>query len=145
MVTTDFHICWNLFFVDSIISSNAQVLYGDLYLNTTSMLTVRRIYVFVFSDDQELDGRYSPSIILTRERFDKLDYLESPLNEISNQMPANLVRLRDIQHIAFAGKLDRMVATTLLQDYWQNPMKQGLIDAQVSIIQFNELLAYSSK
>jgi hypothetical protein len=109
------------------------------------MKSVRRIYSFVFHDEDELDGRYSSSIVFAKGQFNKFDYLQSPLNDISNRMPSDLIEQREIQHITFSGKMNRLVAARLLQDYWQNPRKQGLTTAKVSVIQLQGYLAYSSK
>jgi hypothetical protein len=41
--------------------------------------------------------------------------------------------------------MSRLSAERLLTDYWQNPMKQGLENIDISIIKLKEYLTYSSK
>ena len=106
------------------------------------MQSVRRVYSFVFHDDHELDGRYLSAIVLPVAQF---SHIQQPLNTISNQIPVDLINQRDIQHITFSGKISPSVAQRILQDYWQNPAKQGLTNVKIFIIKLQEYCAYSSK
>jgi len=122
-----------------------KILYEDLYINLTSMKSIRRIYSFAFYNEQELDGRYLSSLVLSSGQFNRINYIQNPLNYISNQIPIDLIKQRDIQQITFSGKMSRLFVERILKDYWRNPVKQGLINANVRIIQLQEYLAYSSK
>jgi hypothetical protein len=136
----------NLFNQQSSIRSNhVNIFYEDLYLNTTSMKSIRRIYLFIFSNEQQLDGRFLSSIILSSGQFNGINYIQNPLNYKSNQIPMNLIKQRDIQQITFHGKMSRLSAERLLEDYWQNPVKQGLTNVNIVIIKLQEYLIYSSK
>jgi len=129
--------------LNSIISNNVKILFEDLYLNITSKQSIQRIYSFIFNNDQQLDGRYSSSsLILSSGQFNSL---QNPLNYISNQIPIDVIKQRDIQQITFSGKLTRLSAEKILKDYWQNPTKQGLINVNIIIIQLQEYLIYLSK
>jgi hypothetical protein len=114
----------------------------DLYFNLTSKQIIRRIYSFLFANDQQLDGRYFPSLILSSGQFNSI---QNPLNYVSNQIPMNIIKQRDVQQITFSGKLTRLSAERILKDYWQNPIKQGLTNVQIIIIELQEYLSYSSK
>ncbi len=57
----------------------------------------------------------------------------------------NVVQQRDVQQITFTGKITRTLAQPALIDYWQNPVRQGLINANVYIIQIQQYLVYSIK
>ena len=114
-----------------------------LGLNATTTTLVQR--VFVFYNDQELDGRFVSSLILSAAQFTGPFYNQIPLTYVSNVLPVNYVKQRDVQQITFTGKVSRAVAQTALQDYWQNPIRQGLINANVLIIQFQQYLVYSAK
>lgn len=129
------------FALDSIISNSVKIFYDDLYLNLTSKQSIRRIYSFIFSDDQQLDGRYITSLILSSGQFNGIN----PLIYISNQIPTNIIKQHDIQQITFSGKLNRLASERLIQDYWQNPIKQGLINININILQLQEYLSYPSK
>jgi hypothetical protein len=122
-----------------------KIFYEDLYVNLTSMISIRRIYSFAFYNEQELDGRYLSSLVLSSGQFNRINYIQNPLNYISNQIPIDLIKQRDIQQITFLGKISRLSVERILKDYWQNPVKQGLINANVRIIRLQEYLAYSSK
>jgi len=129
--------------LNSIISNNVKILLEDLYLNITSKQIIQRIYSFIFNNDQQLDGRYSSSsLILSSGQFNSL---QNPLNYISNQIPIDVIKQRDIQQITFSGKLTRLSAEKILKDYWQNPTKQGLTNVNIIIIQLEEYLIYLSK
>ncbi|CAF1569467.1 unnamed protein product, partial [Rotaria sordida] len=90
---------------NSIISNDVKILYEDLYLNKTSMKIIRRIYLFVFYNGQELDGRYLSSLMLSSEQFNGINYIQNPLNYKSNQIFINVIKQRDIQQITFSGKI----------------------------------------
>jgi hypothetical protein len=122
-----------------------KILYEDLYINLTSMKSIRRIYSFAFYNEQELDGRYFSSLVLSSGQFNRINYIQNPLNYISNQIPIDLIKQRDIQQITFLGKISRLSVERILKDYWQNPVKQGLINANIRSIRLQEYLAYSSK
>jgi hypothetical protein len=129
--------------LNSIISNNVKILFEDLYLNITSKQSIQRVYSFIFNNDQQLDGRYSSSsLILSSGQFNSL---QNPLNYISNQIPIDVIKQRDIQQITFSGKLTRLSAEKILKDYWQNPTKQGLTNVNIIIIQLQEYLIYLSK
>jgi len=133
------------YYLDSIITNNVKILFEDLYLNITSNKFLRRIYLFLFNNDQQLDGRYFSSLILSSGLFQGINSLQNPLNYISNQIPINLIKQRDIQQITFSGKLTRLSTEKILKDYWQNPSKQGLTNVNIIIIQLQEFLIDSSK
>jgi hypothetical protein len=57
----------------------------------------------------------------------------------------DMIKQRDIQQITFSGKLTRLSAERILKDYWQNPIKQGLTNVKITIIDLQEYLSYSSK
>ena len=116
----------------------------DLYFNLTSKQIIRRVYPFLFSDDQLLDGRYFPSLVLSSGQFNRINSLEIPLNYVSNQIPIDVIKQHDVQQITFSGKLTRLSAEKILKDYWQNPIKQGLNNVQIIIIELQEYLSYSS-
>ncbi|CAF3578872.1 unnamed protein product [Adineta steineri] len=127
---------------NSILSNHIEIFYEDLYLNITSMKSIHRIYLFIFYNEQELDGRYLSSIMLSSGQFNSIP---KPLNYISNQIPTNLIQQRNIQQITFLGKINKLLAEKILKDYWQNPIKQGLINVKILILRVQEYLAYSSK
>jgi hypothetical protein len=131
--------------LDSITSDRVRILYEDFYLNITSLKSLRRIYIFVFSNEQELDGRYLSSLVLSPGQFIGINHLQNPLNCTSNQIPMNVVKQLDVQQITFAGQMSRLSAERILNDYWQNPVKQGLINAKIYLIESQEYLAYSMK
>lgn len=114
-------------------------------MNKTAISTIRRIHLFAFYNGQELDGRLLSSLVLSPEQFHGFSYAQHPLNFKSNQMPMDLVKQRDVQQIAFSGKMSKLFAERILKDYWQNPTKQGLAKINIDIIQLNEYLAHSSK
>lgn len=132
-------------FVDSISANRVKILAENLYYNLTSKQTIRRVYSFPFSNEQHIDGRYFPSLILTAGQFYRMNSLQNPLNYISNQFPSNVVEQRDIQQIIFSGKLTHYSAERILKDYWENPLKQGLINLQLKIIDVQEYLSNSSR
>ncbi|CAF4454843.1 unnamed protein product, partial [Adineta steineri] len=105
------------------------------------MKSIHRIYLFIFYNEQELDGRYLSSIMLSSGQFNSIP---KPLNYISNQIPTNLIQQRNIQQITFLGKINKLLAEKILKDYWQNPIKQGLINVKILILRVQEYLAYSS-
>ncbi|CAF4320832.1 unnamed protein product, partial [Adineta steineri] len=74
---------------NSILSNHIEIFYEDLYLNITSMKSIHRIYLFIFYNEQELDGRYLSSIMLSSGQFNSIP---KPLNYISNQIPTNLIQ-----------------------------------------------------
>ena len=131
----------------SITGNNAKVLLEDPYLNLNATTTtiVQRVFIFVFYNDQELDGRFVSSLILSAAQFTGPFYNQNPLTFVSNVLPTNFVKQRDVQQITFTGKVSRNVAQTALTDYWQNPIRQGLTNANVLIIQFQQFLVYSAK
>lgn len=57
----------------------------------------------------------------------------------------NLVKQRDVQQISFTGKVTQTLSQTALIDYWQNPIRQGLINANVYIIQLQQYFVFSTK
>jgi hypothetical protein len=122
-----------------------KILTEDLYFNLSSKQTIRRVYALIFSNDQQLDGRYFPSLILSSGQFHRINSLQNPLNYVSNQIPMDMIKQRDIQQITFSGKLTRLSAERILKDYWQNPIKQGLTNVKITIIDLQEYLSYSSK
>ncbi|CAF4664359.1 unnamed protein product [Rotaria sp. Silwood1] len=127
----------------SITSNNVKVLLEDPYLNISSLITIQRVYAFLFYNDQELDGRYLSSLVLSPSQFISPFYIQIPLTYVSNLIPANVVKQRDIQKITFTGKISQTLAQTALIDYWQNPIRQGLTNANVFIIQLQQYLIYS--
>ena len=122
-----------------------KILAEDLYYNLTSKQIIRRVYSFPFSNEQQIDGRYFPSLILTSGQFHRMNTLQNPLNYISNQFPNNVIEQRDIQRIIFSGKLTHYSAESILKDYWENPLKQGLANLQLKIIDVQEYLSNSSR
>ncbi len=122
-----------------------KILLQDPYLNLTSLTNIQRVYAFVFYNDQELDGRYLSSLTLSPSEFIGPYYLQIPLTFISNSIPINVVKQRDVQQITFTGKVSQTLAQSALIDYWQNPVRQGLINANVYIIQLQQFLVYSIK
>ena len=64
---------------------------------------------------------------------------------ISNLQPSNVVKQRDVQQITFTGRVSQTLAQAGLVDYWQNPLRQGLINANVFIVQFQQYLVYAIK
>lgn len=128
-------------FIGSIRSNNVQILFEDLYVNLTSKQSIRRIYSFIFHNDQQLDGRYTSPLMLSPGQFIGIN----PLIYISNEIPINIIKQRDIQQITFSGKLNQLSAERLLKDYWQNSNKQGLLNVNIVILQLQEYLSYSSK
>ena len=131
--------------VDSITGTNARILLEDPYVNLTSTATIQRVFTFVFYNDQELDGRYLSSLILSPSQFTGPFFIQSPLTYISNVQPVNVVKQRDVQQITFTGKVSRTLAQSALIDYWQNPIRQGLTNANVLIIQLQQYLVYAIK
>lgn len=129
----------------SITGNNARVLLQDPYLNLTSSSTLPRVYVFVFNNEQELDGRYLSSLNLSPSQFLGNPSIQIPLTFISNFIPMNLVKQRDVQQITFTGKVSQTLAQSALIDYWQNPIRQGLINANVYVIQLQQYLVFSVK
>ncbi|CAF2104402.1 unnamed protein product [Rotaria magnacalcarata] len=128
----------------SMTSNNVKVLLQDSYLNITSLKTIQRVYAFLFYNDQDLDGRYLSSLVLPQSQFNSPFYIQSPLTYISNLIPINVVKQRDVQQITFTGKVSRTLALTALINYWQNPIRQGLTNANVYIIQLQQYLVYSA-
>jgi hypothetical protein len=122
-----------------------KILFEDLYLNLTSKMSIRRVYSFIFYNNQQLDGRYFSALILSSGQFNRINSLQNPLNYISNHIPVDVIQQRDVQQITFSGKLNRLTAERILKDYWQNPMKQGLTNVNILLIQLQEYLLYSSK
>jgi hypothetical protein len=112
-------------------------------LNISSLISVQRVYAFVFYNDQELDGRYLSSLTLPQSQFMGPYYTQIPLTFVSNQIPFNVVKQRDVQQITFTGKITQTLAQSALIDYWQNPVREGLINANVIIIQLQQYLVYS--
>ncbi len=108
-------------------------------------MSIRRVYSFIFYNNQQLDGRYFSALILSSGQFNRINSLQNPLNYISNHIPVDVIQQRDVQQITFSGKLNRLTAERILKDYWQNPMKQGLTNVNILLIQLQEYLLYSSK
>lgn len=131
--------------LDSISANQVKILAEDLYHNRTSKQIIRRVYAFPFSDEQQIDGRFFPSLILTAGQFHRMNTLQNPLNYISNQFPSSIIEQRDIQQIVFSGKLTQYSAERILKDYWENPLKQGLANIQLKIIDIQEYLSNSSR
>ncbi|CAF3582391.1 unnamed protein product [Rotaria sordida] len=127
----------------SITSNNVKILLEDPYLNISSLITIQRVYAFLFYNDQELDGRYLSSLVLSPSQFMSPFYIQTPLTYVSNLIPTNVVKQRDIQKITFTGKIGQTLAQTALTDYWQNPIRQGLTNTNVYIIQLQQYLIYS--
>lgn len=132
-------------FLGSITSNNVRILLQDPYLNITSLTDIQRVYAFLFYNDQELDGRYLSSLTLSPSEFIGPYYMQIPLTYVSNLVPINVVEQRDVQQITFTGKVSRTLAQSALVDYWQNPVRQGLMNANVIIIQLQQYLVYSLK
>jgi hypothetical protein len=133
-------------FLDSITGNKVEILLQDPYLNISSLTDIQRVYAFVFYNDEVLDGRYLSSLILSPSQFTVGPYfLQTPLTYVSNLVPINVVKQRDVQQITFTGKVSQTIALTALIDYWQNPIRQGLINANVYIIQLQQFLVYSIK
>jgi len=122
-----------------------KILFEDLYLNLTSKMSIHRVYSFIFYNNQQLDGRYFSALILSSGQFNRINSLQNPLNYISNQIPVDVIQQRDVQQITFTGKVSQTLAQSALIDYWQNPVRQGLINANVYIIQVQQYLVYSIK
>ena len=99
----------------------------------------------MFFNDQELDGRYLLSLNLSPGQFTSTYYSQTPLTFISNALPINVVKQRDVQRITFTGKISRTLAQTSLADYWQNPIRQGLVNSNVYILQLQQNFVYSAK
>lgn len=129
----------------SITGNDARVLLEDPYLNTSSFAIVRRVFAFVFYNDQELDGRYLSALSLPAGQFSGPYYSQAPLTYISNVVPGNVVKQRDVQQVTFTGKISRPLAQTGLLDYWQNPIRQGLTNANVYILQLQQYFVYTRK
>jgi hypothetical protein len=132
-------------FLGSITSNNVRILLQDPYLNITSLTDIQRVYAFLFYNDQELDGRYLSSLNLSPSEFLGPYYMQIPSTYVSNLVPINVVEQRDVQQITFTGKVSRTLAQSALVDYWQNPVRQGLMNANVIIIQLQQYLVYSLK
>ncbi|CAF1204774.1 unnamed protein product [Adineta ricciae] len=128
----------------TIVGNTAKVLLEDPYLNASSLKTIQRVYTFVFFNDQELDGRYLSSLSLSPGQFTSTFYSQTPLTFISNALPINVVKQRDVQQITFTGKISRTLAQTSLADYWQNPIRQGLVNSNVYILQLQQNFVYSA-
>ncbi|CAF1547561.1 unnamed protein product, partial [Adineta steineri] len=128
---------------NTITSNSVRVMLEDPYLNTSSLSTIERVYAFLFYNDQELDGRYLSALILSPTQFTGPYYSQIPLTFVSNIIPSNVVKQRDVQLITFTGKISRTLAQTALIDYWQNPAKQGLTNANVYILQLQQYFVYS--
>jgi len=122
-----------------------KILLQDPYLNISSLTNIQRVYAFLFYNDQEIDGRYLSSLILSPSQFSGPYYIQTPLTYISNLIPINVFKQRDVQQITFTGKVSQTLAQSALIDYWQNPVRQGLINANVYIIQLQQYLVYSIK
>lgn len=122
-----------------------KILFEDVYLNISSLIQVQRVFAFLFYNDQDLDGRFLSSLVLSPSQFTSPFDIQTPLTFISNVIPVNVVKQRDIQNITFTGKVSRTIAQTALVDYWQNPIRQGLTNAYVYIIQLQQYLVYSIK
>ncbi len=120
-----------------------RILLQDPYLNLTSLTNIQRVYAFVFYNDQDLDGRYLSTLTLSPSQFIGSFSVQIPLTYISNFIPINVVKQRDVQQITFTGKVSQTLAQSALTDYWQNPIRQGLINANVYIIQLQQFLVYS--
>lgn len=120
-----------------------KILLEDPYLNISSLTEIQRVYAFLFYNDQEIDGRYLSSLILSPSQFSGPYYIQTPLTYVSNLIPANVVKQRDVQQITFTGKVSRTLVQTALIDYWQNPVRQGLTNANVYVIQLQQYLVYS--
>ena len=127
----------------SITSNTATVLFEESYLNLTSSSYIQRAYVFLFYNDQELDGRYTSSITLSSALFSGPYYLQIPLTFISNYVPTSVVKQRYIQQVTFTGKPSRTIVQTALNDYWQIPTRLGLTNSNVYVITFKQYLVYS--
>jgi hypothetical protein len=121
-----------------------RILLQDPYLNLTSLTNIQRVYAFVFYNDQDLDGRYLSTLTLSPSQFIGSFSVQIPLTYISNFIPINVVKQRDVQQITFTGKVSQTLAQSALTDYWQNPIRQGLINANVYIIQLQQFLVYST-
>ena len=100
---------------------------------------------FLFYNDQILDGRYLSSLVLSPSQFISPFFIQTPLIYISNLMSTNVIKQRDIQQITFTGKVSRTILQAALINYWQNPVRQGLTNANVVIIQWQQYLVYSLK
>lgn len=84
-------------------------------------------------------------MVLSPSQFTSPFYVQMPLTYISNSIPINVVKQRDVQQISFTGKVSQSIVLTGLIDYWQNPIRQGLSNANVYIIQFKQYLVFSIK
>lgn len=122
-----------------------KILAEDLYFNLTSKQIIRRVYSFPFSNEQLIDGRYFSPLILSSGQFHRTNSLQNPLTFTSNQIPDNALQQRDIQQIIFSGRVTRFAAEHILQDYWENPLKQGLTNVQIKVIDLKEYLSNSSR
>jgi hypothetical protein len=131
--------------LDSITGNNARVLLEDAHVNLSSTATVQRVYAFVFYNEQELDGRYLSTLTLSPSQFTGPFYIQSPLTYMSNLQPMNVVKQRDLQQITYTGKVSRQLIQTALFDYWQNPVRQGLTNANIIIVQYQQYLVYTVK
>ncbi|CAF3399711.1 unnamed protein product [Rotaria socialis] len=128
---------------NSVLSDEVKIIYEDLYLNRTSMNVIRRVHLFAFHNEQELDGRYLSSLVLSAEQFHGYQYVQNPLSYKSNQIPVNIIKQYDIHQITFSEKMSQISAERILKDYWQNPAKQGLTKINIDIIQLQEYLTDS--
>jgi hypothetical protein len=57
------------------------------------MKSIRRIYLFIFYNEQQLDGRFLSSIHLSAGQFNGINYIQNPLNYISNYIPPEFIKL----------------------------------------------------
>jgi hypothetical protein len=109
------------------------------------MKSIYRVYVSIFNDDEELDGRYSPLIISLSNQSTATNDHQQPMYFTSNKLPNEFIRKDHIQHIKLTGKLTQRSAERLLTNHWQNSIAQGFIDIKVSIIDLQVYLSPSLK
>ena len=134
-----------LLFSDSLAGNSVKFLHEERYVNVTTMKLVYRAHLFVFHDGNELDGRYSAPFLLSSDQPMAMNEVQTPLSFVHNQIPIDLINERHLQQISFTGKISSKSAEQMLKDYWQNPFKQGLMDARISIVHRQEYLAFSMK
>ena len=130
---------------DSLAGNNVRFLHEERYVNVTTTKPVYSAHLFVFHDENELDGRYSAPFPLASDQPIGMDEVQPLLSFVHNEIPIDVINERHLQQISLTGKISRMSAERMLKDYWQNPLKQGLTDARIHIVQLQEYLAYSMK
>ena len=121
------------------------LIHEDLYVNISSSETVRRVYVALSNDDEELDGRYLARLFLSAEEQPESNGVQRPSSLRSNEVPEDLIDGRDMQQITLTGKMTRTAGERRLSDVWLNSMQQTFLPVKVSILYLQEYLIPSMK